>query len=83
MMPRWVKFELSDDGITFRDSKTINSPVSPEEKMTLIYDFKAVFAQKKARFVRVTAKVLEALPKGHSGEGKPAWLFADEIIVTK
>jgi hexosaminidase len=83
MMPRWVKFELSDDGITFRDPKTINSPVSPEEKMTLIYDFKAVFAQKKARFVRVTAKVLEALPKGHSGEGKPAWLFADEIVVTK
>lgn len=83
MMPRWVKFELSDDGITFRDSKTINSPVSPEEKMTLIYDFKAVFGQKKARFIRVTAKVLEALPKGHSGEGKPAWLFADEIIVTK
>lgn len=83
MMPRWVKFEFSDDGITFRDPKTINSPVSPEEKMTLIYDFKAVFAQKKARFVRVTAKVLDALPKGHSGEGKPAWLFADEIVVTK
>ncbi|SHH04834.1 glycoside hydrolase family 20 protein [Pedobacter caeni] len=83
MMPRWVKFELSDDGVNFRTLKTINSPVSPEDKMTLIYDFKAVFAQQKARFVRVTAKVLDALPKGHSGEGKPAWLFADELIVTK
>lgn len=83
MMPRWVKFELSDDGITFRDPETISSPVSAEEKTTLIYDFKGVFTQKKARFIRVTAKVLEALPKGHSGEGKPAWLFADEIMVTK
>ena len=83
MMPRWVKFELSDDGITFRDPVTISSPVSAEEKTTLIYDFKGVFTQKKARFIRVTAKVLEALPKGHSGEGKPAWLFADEIMVTK
>lgn len=83
MMPRWVKFELSDDGITFRDPVTISSPVSAEEKTTLIYDFKGVFTQRKARFIRVTAKVLEALPKGHSGEGKPAWLFADEIMVTK
>lgn len=83
MMPRWVKFELSDDGITFRDPVTISSPVSAEEKTTLIYDFKGVFTQKKARFIRVAAKVLEALPKGHSGEGKPAWLFADEIMVTK
>ena len=83
MMPRWVKFELSDDGITFRDPVTISSPVSAEEKTTLIYDFKGVFTQKKARFIRVTAKVLEALPKGHSGEGKAAWLFADEIMVTK
>lgn len=83
MMPRWVKFELSDDGINFRTMKILNSPVSPEDKMTLVYDFKTVFAQQKARFVRVTAKVLDALPKGHSGEGKPAWLFADELIVTK
>jgi hexosaminidase len=33
------------------------------------------------RFIRVTAKVLDALPDGHSGRGTPAWLFADEIIV--
>lgn len=83
MMPRWVKFESAEDGINFKELKTINSPVSPEDKMTLIHDFKASFNQRKARFIRVTAKVLEALPKGHSGEGKPAWLFADEIVVTK
>ncbi len=44
-------------------------------------NFTASFPSLKARFVRVTAKVLDQLPKGHSGEGKPAWIFADEFIV--
>jgi hexosaminidase len=47
----------------------------------VINNFTATFPSLKARFVRVTAKVLNQLPKGHSGEGKPAWIFADEFIV--
>ena len=46
-----------------------------------VKNFISSFPSMKARFVRVTAKVLDQLPKGHSGEGKPAWIFSDEFIV--
>ncbi|HUC80717.1 MAG TPA: family 20 glycosylhydrolase [Flavisolibacter sp.] len=81
MLPQWVKFEVSDNGKDFREVATVNNNVSQNEKEALMKEFVASFAAQQVRFVRVTAKVLEALPKGHSGEGKPAWLFADEIVV--
>lgn len=81
MMPEWVKFEVSTDGKNFTTVGDVNNTVSQEERVSVIKDFTARFPEQKARYVRVTAKVLEALPKGHSGEGKPAWIFADEIMV--
>jgi hexosaminidase len=81
MMPQWVKFEISDDGQNFTEVKTVQNDVSVNEQTPTIKDFTADFSQRKAKFVRVTANVLDALPKGHSGEGKPAWIFADEIVV--
>jgi hexosaminidase len=34
-----------------------------------------------ARYLRVTAQNYGALPVGHEGAGKPAFLFTDEILV--
>lgn len=34
-----------------------------------------------ARYLRVTAQNYGLLPPGHEGAGKPAYLFADEILV--
>ncbi|WP_017259414.1 glycoside hydrolase family 20 protein [Pedobacter arcticus] len=79
-MPQWVKFEVSENGKDFTEVQLIKNPVSLSEK-SKIYNFTAQFKAIQARFIRVSAKVLDALPKGHSGEGKPAWLFADEITV--
>jgi hexosaminidase len=81
MMPQWVKFETSLDGKNFTEVKTINNDVSLQERASTIKDFTATFPQQQVKFVRVTAKAIDALPKGHSGEGKPAWIFADEIII--
>ncbi len=61
--------------------KTVNNTVSTNEQIAGIKDFIASFPEQKARFIRVTAKVLEGCPPGHPGEGKPAWIFADEIVV--
>ena len=83
ILPQWVKFEASTDGVNFKELKTVNHTIPVDEKYTLLHDFKAVFKPVNARYVRVTAKVLDALPKGHSGAGLPAWIFADEIILTK
>ncbi len=80
MMPQWVKFEVSDDGNNFREIKTVNDDV-PLNELSAIKDFIADFPEQKVRYIRVTAKALVGLPKGHPGEGQPAWIFADEIVV--
>lgn len=80
-MPEWVKFEVSLDGVHFTEIKTVANTVSTNDKIAQIKNFATSFTAMKARYVKVTAKVLDQLPKGHSGEGKPAWIFADEFIV--
>ena len=80
-MPQWVKFETSLDGVNFSEVKTINNTVSVDEHVATIENFLAEFPKQKVKYIRVTAKVLDACPKGHPGEGKPTWVFADEIIV--
>lgn len=79
-MPSSVQFEISLDGKIFTTLQTVNNTISVEDKNATIKDFIATFAEQKVRYVRVTAKNTKC-PKGHSGEGKPAWIFADEIIV--
>jgi hexosaminidase len=61
--------------------QTITNPVSVNETNATIYNFAASFAAQNIRYIRVSAKNLGTCPKGHSGEGQPAWIFADEIIV--
>lgn len=81
MMPQWVSFEVSDDGEHFTEVAKVLNDVSLQNQSSVIRDFTANFPEQKARYVRVTAKKLDALPKGHPGEGQPAWTFSDEIIV--
>ena len=80
-MPKWVKFEVSDDGQQFTELAVVPNGVAADEKTPVIRNFETVFQARKARFIRVHAKVLDACPPGHPGAGKPAWLFADEIVV--
>lgn len=80
-LPTAVKFEVSLDGKTFTEVATVQNDVPVNTLALTIKDFKATFAATNARYVRVTAFTLEACPKGHPGEGKPAWTFADELEV--
>lgn len=79
-LPRHVKFEVSADGVNYTEVAVVDNPVPVDQKFS-VKDFKTEFPERKARFVRVTAKNLGVCPPGHSGAGKPAWLFADELIV--
>lgn len=80
-LPTAVKFEVSVDGKTFTEVATVQNDVPVNTLALTIKDFTTKFAATNARYVRVTAFTLEACPKGHPGEGKPAWTFADELIV--
>lgn len=79
--PSAVIFEVSTDGVNYSKVGEKEIPLDKDKDSQAIYDFAAGFSSQKAKFVRVTAKILPVLPKGHNGEGKPAWLFADEIVV--
>ncbi len=79
-LPIDVKFEISKDGTNFKEAGNVHNTISPNETNALIRDFSVNFPAEAVRFIRVTAKILPAAPKGHPGEGKPVWIFADEII---
>lgn len=79
LLPQKVIFEVSVNGVDFEEISTISNPNNINEK-GIQFDFKVDFAKRTARYIRVKA-INQLCPKGHSGEGKPAWIFADEIIV--
>lgn len=79
-MPQSVTFEVSADGQNFTEIKTVQNPISVDEKGATIYDFVVNFREQNIKAVRVTAKST-VCPPGHSGAGKPAWIFVDELVV--
>ncbi|MBK7735690.1 MAG: family 20 glycosylhydrolase [Chitinophagaceae bacterium] len=78
-LPQSVKFETSINGNDFEEIQIIQNPISTNEK-SVQYDFKISFPAKQAKYIRVSAKN-NLCPPGHPGTGKPAWIFADEVIV--
>lgn len=78
---RGITIEISDDGKTFRQVASETYPVMSDQIID-IYRHTLKFAPAKCRFVKVTALCETAIPAWHGvGEGKPAFLFVDEITI--
>ena len=43
--------------------------------------FMVSFPETSARYLKITAKVIESLPEWHSGKGRPGFVFVDEVMV--
>lgn len=80
-LPQSVKFEVSTDGLTFTEVGTETNSIPATEQSVFLKSFKANFKEQSVRFLRVTAKQIGNCPKGHPGEGKAGWMFADEIVI--
>lgn len=80
-LPQWVTFEVSADGVEFSLLEKIINETSIFEMERKVKRFFTSVPATNVRFVRVTAKSQGVCPPGHSGEGLPAWLFVDEIVV--
>lgn len=78
--PTELLVETSNDGINFKRLGRTKNKISTEEQGRIIQTLK-VNKNANAHYLRITAKNLGTCPKWHAGEGKPAWLFVDEIIV--
>ena len=80
-LPQSVSFEVSTDGLHFTLLQVISNLISVNETKPLLHDFTAQFPVQQVKWIRVSAKNIGVCPKGHNGEGQPAWLFADEMVV--
>jgi hexosaminidase len=78
-LPQSVKLEGSANGTDYTEIKVVNNPIDAKLK-NIKYDFVVSFSPQTIKYIRLTAKN-SLCPIGHSGEGKPGWLFVDELIV--
>lgn len=79
--PKRVEFWTSEDGIKYKKVAESINDVDPVTSGILLKDFTATVEPTNARYVKVVAVNLGKGPKSHAGEGKPVWLFVDEIKV--
>ncbi len=80
-LPKKVEFYTSVDGFNFIKAGEVLNDVNALSANKQLKEFTATFNPISAKYVKVVAQNLGKCPRGHIGEGKPAWLFIDEIIV--
>jgi hexosaminidase len=77
--PKQIDFYVSEDGKTYKNVFRLtglneNNDSGPLQKTAMLQNV-------KARYVKFVALNAGMIPKGKPGEGNPAWLFVDELIV--
>ncbi len=82
--PKRVVFEVSEDGVHFRQVHAEDFDIMPDGKKstkTAGASLAVAPAGEKIRFVRVTAVNTGTCPTWHTCNGNPCWIFADEVVV--
>lgn len=72
---------ISNDNKEFREVAAKDIPAETNIDKKGVENYEITFDPVKARYVKVVIKRSPALPKGHAGEGKAAYMFIDEIEV--
>ena len=72
---------VSDDNKEFREVAAKDIPAETNIDKKGVENYEITFDPVKARYVKVVIKRSPALPKGHAGEGKAAYMFIDEVEV--
>lgn len=80
-MPSNVEFLVSDNGVDFKSAGIVKNDVAIDKEGTFLKTFELKINPVKGRYVKVVASNIGKCPPGHKGQGSPAWMFADEIIV--
>jgi predicted alpha-1,2-mannosidase len=84
VMPRRVRFEVSEDGTTYVSLGVATHDVSDRERGVVTRDLGVTAASPmRARYVRVTVERYGRLPDWHPGKGEESWFFADEIVIER
>jgi hypothetical protein len=82
ILPKELKLVFSEDGKNYStDTCFINHKIPATTDEIVSYSFTTKFKKKPVIKLRIICKYYGPLPMGHSGEGYPSMIFADEIIV--
>jgi len=79
-LPQELEFQTSLDGTDFMTIPVGRCEELKEDRAVMKVTAAAEYPGLEMRYIRVWAKN-NILPEWHSGAGKPAWLFVDEIEV--
>ena len=82
-LPKQVQFMVSQDGKDFAEVAALSHTVDQHEAGPLVQAFEKTGLDVPARYVKVQAKNIGAIPSWHAATGREAWLFVDEIIVNE
>ncbi len=82
-LPDFVTVSVSNNGTDWLDIDRADFAYSRSLTKTNIREATLRFSEvtKPKRYFKIYAKNIGTCPKGHEGEGNPAWLFVDEIII--
>ena len=79
-LPKDVEVYFSNDNVNFKHLATIKPEIDRRTEGPMNCVLSAKF-EAKARYVKVVAKNIGAIPQWHHSRGVSAWLFVDEIFV--
>lgn len=72
---------VSGDNLLYREVASKAYPVDTDISKHSVETYEVSFQPVATRYVKIGIKKSPALPKGHNGEGKGAYMFVDEIVV--
>ena len=78
---RKLSLLVSDDEKNFETVASKNYPALLKTDADGIYEHVLTFNAVKKRYVKIIAETEKSMPDWHSGAGKPAFLFVDEITL--
>ena len=87
ILPKYVSYATSLDGENYSEPTKVINPHNPDpaKNPAIVkipyHRFSARFKGAKARYIKVHAQSLLKMPSWHINAGKPASLYADEIVV--
>ena len=80
--PTYLSVLTSEDGENFTEIARKDYPIEgTADDGNGCIEFTLDFPQTTAKYLRVVAGCIEALPEWHSGKGRPGFVFVDEVIV--
>ncbi len=80
-LPKKVEFFVSEDGQKFQKAGEVVSDADPLSGEKSRKEYTLTINPVNAGFVKIAVRNFGKGPKGHAAEGKPVWLFVDEIVV--